>query len=123
MVQSQLKEIGVLGWLAALLLEVQTLLLQFPVVSFLIVGAAGAFAAGAFAVESGTSNTGLRARLMRALFACLLLSLLWGYFSWPLPLGLVAAGIVAVYPQHMMDYARDMLKAIGEARAKGGSKP
>lgn len=122
MVQSPLKEVGALGWLGAVLLEVQTLLLQFPVVSFLIVGGAGAFAAGAFAVEAGTTNNGLRSRLMRALFACLLLALLWQYFAWPLPLGLVAAGIVSVYPQQMMDYARDMLKAIGEARTKGGSK-
>jgi hypothetical protein len=120
MVQSQLKEVGALAWLSGVLLEAQTIMLQFPVISFLIVGAAGAFAAGAFAVEAGTSNTHITARLMRALFACLLLAFLWGYFAWPLPLGLVVAGVVSVYPQQMMDWARDMIKAIGEARARSG---
>lgn len=122
MVQSQVKEAGALAWLAGVLLEAQQLLMAFPVVSFLIVGGAGAFAAGAFAVEAGTTNNGLKPRLLRSMFACLLLGLLWQYFAWPLPLGLVAAGIVSVYPQQMMDYARDMLKAVAEARTKGGGR-
>lgn len=121
---SPVKSVGVLAWFAGVLMEVQNILIAFPVVSFLVVGTAGAYAAGAFAIEAGSTKNGLGARFLRATFACLLLAFLWTYFQWPLPLGLVAAGIVSVYPQQMLDFARDTLKAVAAARAsKKGDGP
>ena len=111
---------GTLAWFVGLLTEVQQILVAFPFVSFMVVAAGGAFAAGAFAVEAGTTQNGLRSRMVRAMFSCSILAFLWTYFQWPIPLGLATAGIVAVYPQQMLEWARDILKALGEARAKGG---
>lgn len=111
---------GTLAWFASLLAEVQQILEAFPFVSFMVVAIGGAFAAGAFAVETGTVKNGLRARMIRALFACSILAFLWTYMQWPIPLGLAAGGIVAVYPQQMLEWARDTLKTLAEARAKGG---
>lgn len=111
---------GTLAWFAGLLAEVQQILVAFPFVSFMVVAVGGAFAAGAFAVEAGATQNGLRSRVVRAMFSCSILAFLWTYFQWPIPLGLAAAGIVAVYPQQMLEWARDILKAAGEARAKGG---
>lgn len=113
-------EAGTLAWFAGLLVEVQQILVAFPFVSFMVVAVGGAFAAGAFAIETGTTKNGLRSRMIRAMFSCSMLAFVWTYFQWPIPLGLAAAGVVAVYPQQMLEWARDILKAAGEARAKGG---
>lgn len=122
MEQRTLSGTGTLVWLTALLHEVQTILVAFPFVSFMIVGTGGAFAAGAFAIEHGTHSTGFASRLARALFVCGLLWALWDYGKWPMPLGLMIAGIVSVYPQQALDWAKEKIRVIAEARLGGGGK-
>lgn len=111
---------GTLAWFAGLLAETQQILVAFPFVSFMVVAFGGALAAGAFAIEAGTTKKGFRSRLVRSMFSCSILAFLWTYMQWPIPLGLAVGGIVAVYPQQMLEWARDIVKALGEARAKGG---